>query len=170
MEHRLAILLNEYIEKVKEIESYSELRTVEEQYRPLLPEGLNDDEAQLVRSVFELAAHVVVCKDELACASIARPRLSDEEMNENLLVQQLLDENLFTYHFQPIVRVDNGEIFAYEALMRAGTLKGITPFHILKYAELTGRLFEVEQYTFLNVLKLAKANSERLKGRPIFLM
>ena len=158
-----------YIDDAKRAESIEELKRFDSEYRIRLSSVTDEDEEALLTGIYDLAAQLVTYKEKLIRAEKGTPELSDSEMNENMLVQTLLDKNLFTYHFQPIVRVDNGEIFAYEALMRAGNMQGITPFHILKYAELTDRLYEVEQYTFLNVLKIVAQNSELLAGRPVFI-
>lgn len=95
--------------------------------------------------------------------------LSETEREEKLMVQKLLDHNMLTYHFQPIVRADNGAIFSYEALMRAEGMQGITPFHILKYAEMSHRLGEVEEYTFINVLNYISQHSELFGDCKIFI-
>jgi len=47
------------------------------------------------------------------------------------LFHKLLDENLFEYHFQPIINARTGEIFAYEALMRSGSKFNMSPHEIL---------------------------------------
>lgn len=160
MEQSIASILCEYLDKARECKSRDELAKLRESVLARLEGRCGADERALCERIFDLTARL---------ADRKAPELSDPEKAENMLVQKLLDQNLFTYHFQPIVRVDNGEIFAYEALMRAGDIKGMTPFHILKYAEITHRLYEVEQYTFLNVLRIVAASGERLAGRPVFI-
>ncbi len=95
--------------------------------------------------------------------------LSPAERAELERVEKILDGNLFTYHFQPIVDARTGEIYSYEALMRAKDSPGITPFLILKYAELTGRLDDIEKSTFINILRFIDENLERFGGRPVFI-
>lgn len=106
-------------------------------------------------------------KDALRSRRIAQ--LSDTEKTEFEAVERILDGNLLNYHFQPIVNTANGEIFAYEALMRSADDPKITPFHILKYAELGDRLNEVEKATFLNVLNIIEQDKAQLKGRLVFI-
>lgn len=163
-------LFNDYIGKAKLLDSKSSLTELNSQYDTLMTESLSEaDEKKLWNNIHDLTAHLVNCREMLYKADTRNMALSDSERVENSKIQQLLDENLFCYHFQPIVRADNGEIYAYEALMRANGMQGITPYHILKYAELTNRLADVEQYTFLNVLRYIDANKELFAGKPVFI-
>ena len=99
----------------------------------------------------------------------ADDRLSDEEKQEMKLVEKILDDNMFTYYFQPIVRVSDGSVFSYEALMRTTSTPAVSPLLILKYAEMMGRLVDVEKATFLNVLAYVDANPELFPNRKIFI-
>ena len=163
-------LLTAYLAKVRAAATKSELDAAGQEYQELF--SLSDDSGlpQLRDGIFSLGSELVRLREELRRRSgIGSTGLSDKEKEELALVTKLLDENLFTYHFQPIVRTDNGGIFAYEALMRAKDMQGISPFHILKYAELTGRLSEIEEYTFLNILQKMTELREKLGGRPVFI-
>ena len=60
--------------------------------------------------------------------------LSEEDKKQDDLVADILDHNKFTYYFQPIVSAKNGEIFSYEALMRADIAEHISPLAILDSA------------------------------------
>ena len=82
--------------------------------------------------------------------------LTPEEKLDMETVGQILDGNLFTYHFQPIVSAVDGSIFSYEALMRSKTERRISPLTILKYADMMNRLVDVERDTMLNVLNILK--------------
>jgi len=88
---------------------------------------------------------------------------SQEDLNK------LLDEELVRYAFQPIIRADNGEIFAYEALMRSEleTLKN--PLHIIKLATADSRLYEVEKLTFFKSLECYVKNRKYFKNRKLFI-
>lgn len=99
---------------------------------------------------------------KFAIYSYAYDSLDEKEKADYSLVTQILDENLFDYHFQPIVKAENGEIYAYEALMRAKTSTLVSPLSIIKYATMQERLFDVERSTFL------KALSPTLRKRRIF--
>ena len=58
----------------------------------------------------------------------------DYDPEERMMVAKMLNDNLLTYHFQPIVSTSDGSIFSYEALMRSKTDKMISPLDIIKYA------------------------------------
>lgn len=65
---------------------------------------------------------------------------------------RLVDENCVIYHFQPIVNVKTGKIFAYEALMRSllPTLK--SPYEIITLAKAESKLDQIERLTWMNAL------------------
>lgn len=91
--------------------------------------------------------------------------VDEEERNE---VVRILDDNLLTYHFQPIINAKTGDIFAYEALMRSGTEKKISPLTILKHAEAIDRLYDVERHTFYNTMEIFYKNKDSLNNRKLF--
>lgn len=80
--------------------------------------------------------------------------LDANAQNEARMVNDILNKNKIKYHFQPIVDAHNGEIFAYEALMRVDVTPYIQPPVVLKYAETFDRLYDVESATFNNVLNI----------------
>ena len=160
-------LLSSYAEKALSIDSTDELR----QMNAGLTDNIGDTGLKrLADSVSSLAWELVSLKEELRLENEKRSEvLSEQERTENAMVQRLLDFNLFTYYYQPIVNARTGEIYSYEALMRAVDLPGITPYHILRYAKLSDRLSDVEQYTFLNILHFVDENKELFGGRPVFI-
>nr|MCR4840249.1 EAL domain-containing protein [Lachnospiraceae bacterium] len=91
----------------------------------------------------------------------------DEIMTE--AVSEILDNNLFSYYFQPIVSAEDGSIYAYEALMRSKTEKMIPPLTIIKYAEKMGRLGDVEKATFVNVFRIIEENKETFGDAKVFI-
>lgn len=95
--------------------------------------------------------------------------LSEEDMEKMDVVKKILDDNLFSYHFQPIVSAKTGEIFAYEALMRATTKVWISPLEILKYAAHLSRLVDVEKATFFNVMDYINENNQLFEGKKVFI-
>ena len=164
-------LIKQYLEKVKKTDNRAKLKEINEEYSLLFTEksGSNDVD-YIIDRIYAMISELVILREERRNKATSNSTdLTEAEHAEIFKVQKLIDYNLFTYHFQPIVRVDNGEIYSYEALMRAKNMQGITPFHILKYAEITGRLDEVEQYTFLNVLNYIKANKELFDGKLVFI-
>jgi len=86
--------------------------------------------------------------------NVRRDILSEEERKEAKIVENILDNNKFDYHFQPIVNAKNGEIFGYEALMRPDVDPYMPPPVVLKYAEHFERLYDVEKATFFNILDI----------------
>ncbi len=96
-------------------------------------------------------------------------KLSPEEIEERREVERLLDENLFTYHFQPIISAKDGSIYSYEALMRSGTERRIPPLTILRHADQMKRLDDIERATMLNVLGILDKHPESFSGRKLFI-
>ncbi len=95
----------------------------------------------------------------------AYENLSPEEKQEYNLVKKILDKNLLTYHFQPIVSAVDGSIFSYEALMRSNSEKRISPLTIIKYAAMMNRLADVESATFVNVMDILDENEGALEAK-----
>ncbi len=95
--------------------------------------------------------------------------LTEEEQKEASIVQDILDENRFFYHFQPIVDARTGDIYAYEALMRADVTPFLSPLKILKYADHLERLYDVEKATFLNVVDYIHKESSLFEGKKVFI-
>lgn len=110
-----------------------------------------------------------VRKSKFDSAGAAYESLSPEEKEEYDLVGKILDENLLTYYFQPIVNTVDGGIYSYEALMRSKTEKRISPLAIIKYADMQGRLADVERATFLNVLSIIDSRKSSFGGAKVFI-
>ena len=106
---------------------------------------------------------------KFAIYSYAYDSLDEKEKEDYSLVTRILDENLFDYHFQPIINAQNGDIYAYEALMRARTETKVSPLSIIKYATMQERLFDVERSTFLNVLSIVSENKESFGDAKVFI-
>ncbi len=81
----------------------------------------------------------------------------------------LVERNLFLYHFQPIVNAKNGEIYAYEALMRTDSSVGMTPLQVLDTAKSYKRLYEIEKLTMYNVMERFAVDFDTFKGRKVFI-
>ena len=94
--------------------------------------------------------------------------LTEEEKKERAEVQRILDGNLLEYHFQPIVRSTDGEIYSYEALMRSGSGVRVPPLQIIHHAGALKRLRDVEKATLLNVLRIMDERKGQLEGRKVF--
>lgn len=92
----------------------------------------------------------------------------DVDKEEYQLVQGIISDNKFKYAFQPIVNASNGEIVAYEALMRADTEQFVSPLTIIKYATMDDRLYEIEYSTFFNILDRVQGCLDNMQGRKVF--
>lgn len=82
---------------------------------------------------------------------------------------ELLDKNLFTYHFQPIVSASTGEIVAYEALMRTKGNIVLNPLQILNCAKNFGRLYDIEKATLKNTLKYLSKHQLDFENRRLYI-
>ena len=122
----------------------------------------------VLRSVTTLLDNMHVSKFDLR--NIAYESLSDEEEKEEYkMTKRILDENLLTYHFQPIVRARDGSIYSFEALMRPTTDKWISPLSIIRYASMMGRLSDVERATFINILSRLDNDRESFGHSKVFI-
>ncbi|MDE6714787.1 MAG: EAL domain-containing protein, partial [Lachnospiraceae bacterium] len=88
---------------------------------------------------------------------------------EEKMVNTILDENRFRYAFQPIVDAKTGDIYAYEALMRAELDGPVSPFIVLKYATKGHRLYDIERATFFNVFKEVSEKINLFEDKKIFI-
>lgn len=81
----------------------------------------------------------------------------------------LLDNSLFTYHFQPIVDAKTGSIYGYEALMRTGGGIKMSPVDVLNMAKEFGRLYDVERATFFGIMEYYTREFDVFRGRKLFM-
>ena len=75
-----------------------------------------------------------------------------EELNN------ILENGLIDFHFQPIIHANSGEVYGYEALMRPQSKLLNTPYKLLKIATAQSKLTKVEQVTFYNALEAYRNN------------
>ncbi|MBQ9021284.1 MAG: GGDEF and EAL domain-containing protein [Eggerthellaceae bacterium] len=77
-----------------------------------------------------------------------------EADRESSAFSELMDDpQLVDYHFQPIVNMKNGDIYAYEALMRVrrGPIK--TPSDVIRIAQRENRQIDIERTTWNRTLE-----------------
>jgi EAL domain-containing protein (putative c-di-GMP-specific phosphodiesterase class I) len=96
-------------------------------------------------------------------------RRQETEYIKDDKIRKILDGNELQYNFQPIVSAKTGKIFAYEALMRTNKEVGFSPTDVLELAERQDRLYEVEHYTFYNVIKIMHENAKLFEDRKLFI-
>lgn len=81
----------------------------------------------------------------------------------------LLENNLFKYHYQPILDARNGEVYGYEALMRTKGGINLAPMEILEAAREYNRLNEIEHATLFNILRQFSQEHDSFHGKKIFI-
>lgn len=86
-----------------------------------------------------------------------------EELNK------LIDEQLVTYHYQPIVDVRTGKEIGFEALMRSISPAFHSPGEILKVAKAQSKLNSIEILTWTKCLEEYISAGWDLKNRKIFI-
>ncbi len=82
---------------------------------------------------------------------------------------RLIEEKLVKFAFQPIVSTKDGEVFAYEALMRTTSEKIKSIAQVLKIAKMQFKLPQVEKLTFEVVLSELAAREDEFEGKKIFI-
>ena len=81
---------------------------------------------------------------------------------------RLVNENLFQYHFQPIVSAKDGELVAYEMLMRTDPSIDMFPLEILDCADKAKRLYDIEKATIENALAIIEKHQDIFQKRKLF--
>ena len=130
-----------------------------------VPTGKND---------FERLVGVAINNKNVRKRNIAKAEaggtLTEEEQEEAKIVHDIIENNKINYHFQPIVIASTGDIYAYEALMRANVVPYMAPPVVLKYAEFFNRLYDIEKATFNNVLNIFDSSEgEFAEGAKVFI-
>ncbi len=82
--------------------------------------------------------------------------------------RRLVGDNLFTYHYQPIVSARTGDIIGFEALMRAPDMP-LSALKILEIAERNKCLYAVERATVFNCLKALSEQQEAFADKKLFI-
>lgn len=166
------LLMHEFLNEIAHIENEGELAQLSENYEKKLMINSEEDVLYLLwKDAQTLGREILLLKTggDNGLYSGRPAALTADEKIVLAEVERIIDGNLLGYHFQPIISTADGEIYAYEALMRPQSDRCLSPFHILKYAELTGRLNEIERATFLNVLNIIESDKAKFKGRKVFL-
>ncbi len=89
--------------------------------------------------------------------------------HDHSIFSLLIDRNLFSYHFQPIISAATGDIYAYEALMRTDASINMSPLEILEAAEKYQRLYDIERATLFNVMDRFANEYESFGGKKVFI-
>ncbi len=99
--------------------------------------------------------------------------LEDYKRNFNILenklaINQLLDNKLVQFAYQPIVCLKTGDIYGYEALIRSKMNSFKSPFQIIEVATTQSKLPQLEALVIFSVYEDLKNNDEKLGDRKIF--
>lgn len=70
-------------------------------------------------------------------------------ISQTSYLDQMLDDKLVKFAFQPIVRVTDASLYGYEMLMRPQMKEFKTPVDLIKAATAQGKLYRVESLTWL---------------------
>ena len=133
------------------------------------PKHASDIDTMISNTNFSLYEATLFHKTEPHLFSPDAFRRQETEYVRDNKIRHLLDDNALTYNFQPIVSAKTGKIYAYEALMRTPKDIGLGPEDVLELAERQDRLYEVEHYTFFNVLKIMNDHRDNFEERKLFI-
>ena len=99
---------------------------------------------------------------------VYRTSLQERRCHEEF--RRLINEELVTYHFQPIIDAKDGSVFAYEALMRVDLPTLHSPADVLRLAREENCLHEVERITFFRASSAYQALENAGKVVPSALL
>lgn len=99
---------------------------------------------------------------------VYRTSLQERRCHEEF--RRLINEELVTYHFQPIIDAKDGSVFAYEALMRVNLPTLHSPADVLRLAREENCLHEVERITFFRASSAYQALENAGKVVPSALL
>ncbi len=135
--------------------------------------GTSSDMISGPEALEHLVNNTVIVKNNRKAAEqnkiVTSGELTEKQKADDELMQHILDDNRFVYHFQPIINARTGEVYAYEALMRADTERKISPLEMLQSAERLNRLYDIEKSTFFNVVGYIEAHPEDFAGKKVFI-
>ncbi|MCR5567056.1 MAG: EAL domain-containing protein [Clostridiales bacterium] len=99
--------------------------------------------------------------------AVSKPSSSTSELYSAFNL--LMEKNLFKFHFQPIVYAKNGQIYAYEALMRTDNLINLSPLEVLSIAREYNRLYDVERATLFGIMDRFVQDYSSFFGSKVFI-
>ena len=168
--HDKISVIRDYLSDVMRVNSVGELEALTEQYKKILGE-IDAPLKSLCEDFDTLGREIIYLKtgsdDERGSGLLAS--LSETESAELEETEKIIAENLFDYHFQPIVSAVDGDIYSYEVLMRPQGRIVRSPLQVLKYAELRNKLNEIERATFLNILGILDADPGVSHEKKLFI-
>ncbi len=119
---------------------------------------------------YEILGTTWVCKEMVMFSPDIQIEGSDRIVPEDDIFNKIITTNMFSYAFQPIVDAKSGEIYGYEALMRAECDgKPISPMAILDYAAKHDYMYDIEKLTLFNVMRRYENGLFEIKNRKLFI-
>ncbi len=163
-------IVHNFLNEIMSVSSNEELDEISSRYHEQLGDS-KDSAGLLWDDIVTLGKELIYLKtgsdDEAGRGLMAT--LSEQEITELKEANRIIDNNLFSYHFQPIVSVATGEIFSYEALMRPQSDILKSPLQIIEYADMRNRLNDIERATLFNILGILEKDPDILHGRKVFI-
>lgn len=164
-------LLGELSDKIVRMDNKAALSVLLDEYASKIDMSEDASVQHIISNMKKLAEALIESRNDRFAASLEERTagLTDKEKEEFAEVNRIIDNNLFDYHFQPIVSAIDGSIYSFEALMRPVSELCPSPLHVLKYAKMAGRLEEVERATFYNVLEIVDKKMLVFGNRRVFI-
>ncbi len=144
-------------------------------YDNIFPESLSNTVYNILRICSLVIVAIVMIFEIVPYIQLSNKGIQNIYHERDLQIEnfskfsKLIHHNDLLYKFQPIVNAKDGSIFAYESLMRTRPEVGLAPRDILKYAEISQKLYDIEYYTFFNTLRIYTENMALFKGKKVFI-
>lgn len=144
-------------------------------YDNIFPESLSNTLYNILRICSLVIVAIVMIFEIVPYIQLSNKGIQNIYHERDLQIEnfgkfsKLIHHNDLLYKFQPIVNAKDGSIYAYESLMRTRPEVGLAPRDILKYAEISQKLYDIEYYTFFNTLRIYTENLALFKGKKVFI-
>ncbi len=90
-------------------------------------------------------------------------------LENSFAINQLLDNELVKFAYQPIVDINTGEVFAYEALLRSKMENFKSPLEIIDVATRQSKLPQLETMTIFKIYEDIEKYEEIIRDKKIFM-
>ncbi len=108
-------------------------------------------------------------KGKLTEFNMTRYKENYHMLENSLAINQLIDNELVRFAYQPIVDLQTGEIYAYEALMRSKMENFKSPLEIINVATMQSKLPQLESLVIFSVYENIAQNETLLGERKVFI-
>lgn len=117
------------------------------------PEDSRDFEELQRYSDYAMYSVKHTVKGEIGVFNILDYENNSYIMKKRIDFHQFMDEHMMIYYFQPIISVNSGKIYGYEALLRSSHPSLKDPQEIIMLAKLEAQLNRIELMTWQEALK-----------------